>query len=440
MKQTIEEILKKYPDQNKAIKELANFFSIELTKPAENYQLLSLQYDDTKKIQILDIADNIKYTSEKEKGSHLLIDQLRYVYDVDTVTIETPYYKIKKSIQCDDNKPLLEEILTFSNKKYEVNIKKTNITNISSSYNNNVEIILCDNTESYKPMIFSKAFSFNNRFNTPDSGYIIVDAYYNSPQYNEKNFPISQDNRTCTVYEGNNSIIYSSEVLLKNSSGGWSRDYGDEDPEEKIYSMCFENAKYVNSRVYYHKPSIPGIIGTPLEWKTTQAGMVFYINAENRTYSDVNIYKDDKQITIDIESYNPYLFYDREHKTYTIDNLQTGPITPAEIDKIIDVINPTQIELISLEKNQPKTRYLELMQNELTVFKNKILEKNKKRRLSAALLLTDPKYYSTISLEKYADIIKYDMNKIIRLLSKEYVKEAQKSKVVDQEHQKVKIK
>ena len=90
MKQTIEEILKKYPDQNKAIKELAKLFSIELTKPAENYQLLSLQYDDTKKIQILDIADNITYTSEKEKGSHLLIYQLRYVYDVDTVTIETP--------------------------------------------------------------------------------------------------------------------------------------------------------------------------------------------------------------------------------------------------------------------------------------------------------------------------------------------------------------
>ena len=80
------------------------------------------------------------------------------------------------------------------------------------------------------------------------------------------------------------------------------------------------------------------------------------------------------------------------------------------------------------------------MQNELTVFKNKILEKNKKRRLSAALLLTDPKYYSTISLEKYADIIKYDINKIINLLSKEYVKEAQKSKKVNQDHQKVKIK
>lgn len=154
MKQTIEEILKKYPDQNKAIKELAKLFSIELTKPAENYQLLSLQYDDTKKIQILDIADNITYTSEKEKGSHLLIYQLRYIYDVDTVTIETPYYKIKKSIQCDDNKPLLEEILTFSNKKYEVNIKKTNITNMSSIYNNNVEILLCDNTESYKPTVF----------------------------------------------------------------------------------------------------------------------------------------------------------------------------------------------------------------------------------------------------------------------------------------------
>ena len=68
------------------------------------------------------------------------------------------------------------------------------------------------------------------------------------------------------------------------------------------------------------------------------------------------------------------------------------------------------------------------------------IENYKKRRLSATLLLTDPKYYSTISLEKYADIIKYDMNKIIRLLSKEYVKEAQKSKVVDQENQKVKIK
>ena len=438
MKQTIEEILKKYPDQNKAIKELARLFSIELTKPAENYQLLSLQYDDTKKIQILDIADNIKYTSEKEKGSHLLIYQLRNLFDVDTVTIETPYYKIKKIIQCYNNKPLLEEILTFSNKKYEVKIKKTNITDISSSYNNNVEILLCDNTESYKPMIFSKAFSFNNRFTTPDSGYIIVDAYYNSPQYNEKTFPISQDNRTYTVYEGNNSIIYSSEVLLRNSSGEWCREYGYENPEEKIYSMCFENTKYVKSSIY-HQPSIPGIIGTPLERETTQAGMVFYINAENRTYY-VNIYKDDKQITIDIKSDNPYLFYDHEHKTYTIDNLQTGPITPAEIDKIIDVINPTQIELISIEKSQPKTRYLELMQNELTVLKNKILEKNKIRRLSAALLLTDPKYYSTISLEKYADIIKYDMNKIIRLLSKEYVKEAQKSKVVDQEHQKVKIK
>ena len=68
------------------------------------------------------------------------------------------------------------------------------------------------------------------------------------------------------------------------------------------------------------------------------------------------------------------------------------------------------------------------------------IENYKKRRLSATLLLTDPKYYSTISLEKYADIIKYDINKIINLLSKEYVKEAQKSKVVDQEHQKVKIK
>ena len=440
MKQTIEEILKKYPDQNKAIKELAKLFSIELTKPAENYQLLSLQYDDTKKIQILDIADNITYTSEKEKGSHLLIYQLRNVYDVDTVTIETPYYKIKKSIQCDDNKPLLEEILTFSNKQYEVTIKKTNITDISSSYNNNVEILLCDNTESYKPTVFSKGFSFNNRLNTPDSGYITVHAYYDSPQYNEKTFPISQDNRTYTVYEGNNSIIYSSEVLLKNSSGEWSRDYGYENPEEKIYSMCFENTKYVKSRIYY-QPSIPGIIGTPLQRETTQAGMVFYIDAENRTYYDVNIYKDDKKITIDIKSDNPYLFYDREHKTYTIDNLQTGPITPAEIDKIIDVINHTQIELKSLEKNQPKTRYLELMQNELTVFKNKILEKNKKRRLSAASLLTDPKYYySTISLEKYADIIKYDINKIINLLSKEYVKEAQKSKKVDQEHQKVKTK
>ena len=201
--------------------------------------------------------------------------------------------------------------------------------------------------------------------------------------------------------------------------------------------MCFENTKYVKSSIYY-QPLIPGIIGTPLEWKATQAGMVFYIDADNITY-DVNIYKNDKQITIDIKHNNPRVFLGHEHKTYTIDNLHQGPITPAEIDKIIDVIN-TQIELISLENNQPNTRYLELMQNELTVFKNKILEKNKKRRLSAALLLTDPKYYSTISLEKYADIIKYDINKIINLLSKEYVKEAQKSKKVDQEHQKVKIK
>ncbi len=429
MKDKIEEILKKYPDQQKAIKELATLFSIELPKPIESYQLQSLQ-NVTEKIEILDTTDNIKYTSENKIGSSLVMDRLSNYCSVNIVTIETPYYKIKKSIPYGQNNAILEEILTFSNKKYEVEIRKTYHTNISSSYNNNVEILLRNNTDksrSYKPIIFTKGITYNDQYNTPDSGYTIIYAYYNSPQYNEKTFPISQDNRTYTVYENDNSIIYISNVCLKKDSGELIG-CGFENPREQIYSTCFENAKYVKSRVYI-APSLPGIIGTPLEWKTTQAGMVFYIVADNITYY-VNIYKDDKQITIDIKHDNPRVFLGREHKIYTIDNLQTGPITPDEIDKIIDV---------TIDEDHSETRYLELMQNELIVFKNKILEKNKKARLSNTLL-TDPKYYAAISLEKYADIIKYDINKIINLLSKEYVKEAQKSKIVDQEHQKVKTK
>ena len=44
----------------------------------------------------------------------------------------------------------------------------------------------------------------------------------------------------------------------------------------------------------------------------------------------------------------------------TLDNLQEGPIIPEEIDRITDY----------LQKEYPKKRFVELIKNELTIFKN----------------------------------------------------------------------
>ena len=108
--------------------------------------------------------------------------------------------------------------------------------------------------------------------------------------------------------------------------------------------------------------------------------------------------------------------------------MQEGPIVPEEIDRIIDC----------LQKEYPEKRFVELIKNELTIFKNKIIEKNNDKDEISPLLNLE--LWAFLPMELIAQLISNNTNEIMEMFINQYIETAKKSKKNDIEHQKQKVK
>ena len=102
----------------------------------------------------------------------------------------------------------------------------------------------------------------------------------------------------------------------------------------------------------------------------------------------------------------------------TLDNLQEGPIIPEEIDRIIDY----------LQKEYPEKRIVKLIKNELTIFKNKIIEKNNNKDEISPLLNLE--LWAFLPMELIAQLISNNTNEIMEMFINQYIETGEQSKKI----------
>ena len=98
--------------------------------------------------------------------------------------------------------------------------------------------------------------------------------------------------------------------------------------------------------------------------------------------------------------------------------MQEGPIIPEEIDRIIDY----------LQKEYPEKRIVKLIKNELTIFKNKIIEKNNNKDEISPLLNLE--LWAFLPMELIAQLISNNTNEIMEMFINQYIETGEQSKKI----------
>ncbi len=98
--------------------------------------------------------------------------------------------------------------------------------------------------------------------------------------------------------------------------------------------------------------------------------------------------------------------------------MQEGPIIPEEIDRIIDY----------LQKEYPEKRIVELIKNELTIFKNKIIEKNNDKDEISPLLNIE--LWAFLPMDLIAQLISNNTNEIMEMFTNQYIETGEQSKKI----------
>ena len=430
MKKTVNDIIEKYqnnPNKKEIIPDLVELLNIDLN--LDRIYILPEFNEIRRKYLTSTKQGEIIYNAYQQYGTHLLRYQDLTNYWITTMNIEAPSYKYEKAYLEDDKEPLIEK-LTISNEQFNLYITKKyekRINNYSNHYyeyfqgNDTVEITLTPKDDEYI-RIFLKGCHFHSP-NHPYINYLNVNTINNAPLYNEETFPLAQEKG---VYTFSNQILYVVNGLTYKDNKGQLIDYKWEHPGERIRCICFENIKELDKTIYINHVNVYPY-NEIYDYKNllknnTQSGIIFDVDTDQK-YSQIIIRKYQNKTIISYQK-------DRWESTIdtTLDNLQEGPIIPEEIDGIIDY----------LQKEYPEKRFVELIKNELTIFKNKIIEKNNDKDEISPLLNLE--LWAFLPMELIAQLISNNTNELMEMFINQYIETAEQSKKSDIEHQKQKVK
>ena len=432
MKKTVNNIIEKYqnnPNKKEIILDLVELLNIDLN--SDRIYILPDFNEIRRKYITSPKQGEIIYNAYQQYGTHLLRYQDLTNYWITTMIIEAPSYKYEKAYLEDDKEPLIEK-LTISNEQFTLYITKKyekRINNYSNRYydylqeNNTVQITLTPKDDEY-----SRIFLKGCHFHSPNHPYINYSNIYtinDTLLYNEETFPLAQEKG---VYTFSNQILYVVNDLKYKDNEGPLIDYKWEHPGERIRCICFENKKDLDKTIFYNHTNIfPYDIYDykNLLKNNTQSGMLFDVDT-NQIYSRIIIRKYQNKTIISYQK-DRWSWNDNTIDI-TLDNLQEGPIVPEEIDRIIDC----------LQKEYPEKRFVELIKNELTIFKNKIIEKNNDKDEISPLLNLE--LWAFLPMELIAQLIRNNTNEIMEMFINQYIETAEQSKKNDIEHQKQKVK
>ena len=226
---------------------------------------------------------------------------------------------------------------------------------------------------------------------------------------NHKTVHAIRDNtnrKTCMTYGLNNYTMYETKNYMIN--------------HDKIKATFFENIEEkdydligTNNRLAFNDVTV---------WKNKDNNSGLLLDALiDDDWRGMEIAKDNDNITINI--YKDYYGHSENKTSFQIPKLRYGPITPEEIQLIIDRLSQdhynSSIPTID-------DRFIDLVIEELQIIKQRLYDNNNIKNAEPDPL--DPVYLSTLSIEEIAKRIDGNLDNYFKLANEQYEKELSDNK------------